>query len=287
MSRQPTPGRKAKTAEAAAAKPQESSGARSFVDELIFLCVIVMFFRMFVVEIYKIPSGSMTPTLLGGRVAQIDVDQDGTKELLFFDPSSVVGETQPLVYKWNGERYIFSQRLAPVPPEVLFSWNRDRLIYEQFDRILVSKIPYMFHPPRRGDIVVFKVPETIFKADASIYIKRAAGLPGEVITFAPTGRLVIDGRIVEQPDFYKTQLYGSNIDPRSDSFRGQPEISYLPVGEELRLQRIVVPPGKIYVFGDNTHGSADSRYWGGVPIPNIKGQAFMRIWPITQLKFLR
>lgn len=287
MSRQASPNPKQKPA---AEKPAEGSGIRGFFDELIFICVIVMFFRMFVVELYKIPSGSMTPTLLGGRIARMDVDADGAKELLFFDPSSPSSESQPLVYKWSPQRdrYVYYSRIT-LDSSLVQDWKRTGVIHEQFDRILVSKIPYMFHQPRRGDIVVFKVPPRIFDQDASIFIKRVAGEPGESLCFDKNGRLMVNDQLVNEPDFYQTQLYEQIVQNITDEkrFTRFDSVLYQPIGAGARIERIVVPNNELYVFGDNAHGSLDSRFWGGVPVPNVKGRAFLRIWPLNQIKFLR
>ena len=55
------------------------------------------------------------------------------------------------------------------------------------------------------------------------------------------------------------------VKSESDSKVCEPRIHY------------VVPPGHIYVQGDNRNNSNDSRVWGSVPIENIKGKALF-IW---------
>ena len=45
------------------------------------------------------------------------------------------------------------------------------------------------------------------------------------------------------------------------------------------VAEVRVPEGHVYVLGDNTRSSRDSRAWGYVPIEDIKGPAVAIWWP--------
>lgn len=261
------------------ATPPETSqsvGAilREWSNALVVAFVATMFFRIFMVELFKIPSGSMTPTLIGGRIAYADVNHDGNKELVLFQNGQAT-----LVFMPDGRQVKATPEMEPALEEVRSE--------ERFDRILVNKMAYWFHQPARGDIVVFKVPPAIFSKDKSIYIKRCVGLPGEQLSFDGDGHLQAGGNRVREPDFFDTQRYTSSID---GIYNGTvPGISYTPTGsgQDTRIDSIRVPPGQIYVFGDNTNSSYDSRYWGGVALNNVKGRAFLRYWPPTKMRIFK
>lgn len=261
--------------------PREKSLIREWSDELIFVFLIVLFIKMFLVELYKIPSGSMTPTLLGGLVAHEDVNGDQKKDIVFWTDSR-----DALVFVDQGERYVFTRDVR-VSPQQAKTWHQAGLITPQFDRILVNKLAYNFKQPERGDVVVFKVPDRIYREEAPIYIKRLVGTPGEELSFDADGGLVVAGKPVESPGFFQTQRYVPVIEPHVGGFHERPEIQYTVQQGGLRETSIRVPEGEYYVFGDNAHGSLDSRYWGGVPFEHFKGRAFMRVFPLFQIKLIK
>jgi signal peptidase I len=47
-----------------------------------------------------------------------------------------------------------------------------------------------------------------------------------------------------------------------------------------------VPEGEVFVMGDNRANSADSRVFGPLPVENIEGEAFMRFWPVSEIRSL-
>jgi signal peptidase I len=118
-------------------------------------------------------------------------------------------------------------------------------------RLVVEKITYRFHGPRRGDIVVIDLPE----AGSDLLIKRVIGLPGETIS-SKDGQVFIDGEPLEEP-------YVLN-----------------PGGRDIAEQ--VIPPLHVFVMGDNRRFSNDSRNFGPVPIDQVIGHAWFSYWPLEQ-----
>jgi signal peptidase I len=169
------------------------------------------------------------------------------------------------------------------------------------DALLASKFPYGYgtsslpmqitlpetgrlfgETPKRGDVVVFRWPGDTSQA----WVKRVVGLPGDRIQMRQ-GQLYINGQAA--------QLKPDGIgDAEDDSGRNEPAYRYvetLPNGvshlifkmrDNGRLDNtseVTVPPGQLFVLGDNRDNSADSRVSlrdGGVgllPIDNLVGRA--------------
>jgi signal peptidase I len=157
------------------------------------------------------------------------------------------------------------------------------------DRILVSKVVYDFRPIARGDIVVFtgagswdppnQPPGNWFVRiwdDATglvgiagpntDYVKRVIGIPGDrVVCCNADGQVTVNGV------------------PLSES-------SYVYPGDAPSEPRfnITVPPGRLWVMGDNRGDSDDSRYrsndpgGGTIPESAVVGRAFLIIWPLSR-----
>lgn len=121
--------------------------------------------------------------------------------------------------------------------------------------ILVDKWSYLFHPPVRGDVIVFVAPPN----PTQDYIKRIIGLPGDVISIQDT-TVTVNGKQLNEP----------YIDPRR---QGNPYPSFV---------NRVIPPNTYFVLGDNRDGSSDSRDWGCVPRQNVIGRAALVYWPLGE-----
>jgi signal peptidase I len=183
---------------------RQKSVVREYAESIIIAIILALVIRTFVVQAFKIPSGSMEDTLLIG------------------------------------------------------------------DHILVNKLSYGMHfpvvdikirplglvgDPERGDIIVFPFP----RDPSRDFIKRVVALPGERVEVR-NHHAYIDGEPLKEP-YVK-------LDERAATHPSR----YSHWGPE------VVPPGKLFVMGDNRDNSADSRDWGFLDSEQVKGRAFIIYW---------
>lgn len=182
------------------------------------------------------------------------------------------------------------------------------------DFILVNKFSYGIRTPiinnvlvptgkvERGDVVVFNYPEN----PKVNYIKRAVGLPGDLVEYKDKV-LTINGETINTepaaPQSYLEQTPQGMAEIRVDTFREQigkhrfdiytvaDQPSFYPQGVRpnfvFRNQcnyaadgsgfSCRVPEGYYFMMGDNRDNSEDSRYWGFVDDKLIVGKAFL-VW---------
>jgi signal peptidase I len=128
------------------------------------------------------------------------------------------------------------------------------------DRLVIEKLGYKLHPPKRGDIVVIKSPS----GDPTPLIKRVIGLPGEHIAIR-AGKVWIDGKPLVEPYILEAPLYRE------------------PDWAAIGLPGGVIPPGKVFLMGDNRNNSRDSHMLGAMPVADIIGHTVFRFWPLSRL----
>ncbi|MCX7990954.1 MAG: signal peptidase I [Proteobacteria bacterium] len=173
------------------------------IESILVALFFALLIRAFIVQAFKIPSGSMEPTLLVGDYL--------------------------LVTKFTyGYKFPF-----------------------------INKRVFAFNKPDRGDIVVFKYPVDPDKD----FIKRVVGIEGDEILIKDK-KLYVNGKPfeVEKAVFRDPVTLPKELTPRDN---------YGP---------IKVPKDSLFVMGDNRDSSLDSRFWGFVPIENLRGKAFIIYW---------
>jgi len=149
----------------------------------------------------------------------------------------------------------------------------NKLVYSQIDTRRLSRIipfwnvdessgHFTVHPPRRGEVIVFRFPRDVSKD----FVKRVVGLPGEEIELRD-GYVYIDGVRLAEP--YLT---------------GKEDIKTLPSRPDKT--RWTMGEKEYFVLGDNRRSSNDSRTWDEVPEENVQGKVWVVYWPFSQLQML-
>ncbi len=110
---------------------------------------------------------------------------------------------------------------------------------------------YPFHPPNKGDVIVFRAPPDPTRD----FVKRVIGVPGDTVSIV-AGEVSVNGKRLEEPYVYNKDSYN--------------------------MRPLTVPPDSYFVLGDNRRASDDSRQWGFVPTANIIGKAWLAYWPPDQ-----
>ncbi|MCP4913851.1 MAG: signal peptidase I [Oligoflexia bacterium] len=187
---------------------------------------------------FRIPSGSMMPTLLIGDFILVDKTAYGIK----------LPYTDTTVGDFEIKRVSLTKRTRP----------------------------------ERGDIVVFKWPES----PKIFYIKRVIGLPGDIIKIEKK-RIILNGKpleitemddseispyLVKENKNYSMKYFKSTLGKR-DYYYQIDQDNYF----KQNFGQVLVPKNSLFVLGDNRDFSFDSRFWGFVPIDNVVGKA-TNVW---------
>lgn len=143
------------------------------------------------------------------------------------------------------------------------------------ERLIVNKLIYDFRAPKRGEVVVFEVPE-----EGRDFIKRVIGVPGDKVKYEGDN-LYINGKKVEEP-YLKESIEAAKA--RGEIFNSGGYDKNFP---NAKVQSDIVPEGTILAFGDNRQNSRDGRDIGYVSFDRIIGRADVIFWPLNQVKLVK
>jgi signal peptidase I len=151
------------------------------------------------------------------------------------------------------------------------------------DRVLVEKVSYRFGEVQRGDIVVFVHNEAgLPSSEPTNPVTRFVTSLGQAIGLTPPSERDFIKRVVGVPGD-RLRCGGGKLYRNG---RALPE-PYLAPGTTTECSQTTVPPGTLYVMGDNRNNSQDSRVFGPVDRKVVVGRAFVRIWPFGRTGWLR
>jgi signal peptidase I len=163
------------------------------------------------------------------------------------------------------------------------------------DHVFLNKLLYGPHLPytafrlpplkeiHRQDIVAFRYPRN----PSVMFVKRVIGVGGDVVKIQGK-KVYLNGRVLFEP--YAQFQYATML-PLRDDFPPTPSLlETLPAAWGLdsawarempgfiRNDGLHVPPGYLFVMGDNRDNSLDSRFWGFVPLDNVVGEPLFVYW---------
>ena len=171
------------------------------------------------------------------------------------------------------------------------------------DYLFVDRFTYNFRQPKRGEIVVFEtsgIDRLPSDQQGTFYIKRLVGLGGETLSIkqdyevddAPrfgglvsVGHLVVDRQPLSASTPHFENLYGfagvrhgeKKLKYQENHYFGHAMVEALAPGNNFPVET-----NHLFVMGDNTFNSSDSRYWGDFQKDKVVGKPFFVYWPITK-----
>ncbi len=240
-------------------KPYAAPGVRENVKEVVVAIAIILSFTTFFLQLTKIPTGSLQPTLFGITYYDLRAEPNfqipgqlrriydyWVKGISYFDivakddgALQLIDESPRTVFPFVKKQ---SFTLGPTrqtvwfPPDDLFAkagarsgeyFRRGQTIVRMKvvagDHLLVDRFSYNFRRPRRGEIFVFKTKgiEDLGNQDL-LYIKRLVGLPGERVQIGDDQHLIIEGRRLDAstPRFENVYSFDPKQPPRENHYFG-------------------------------------------------------------------
>ena len=298
----------------AALPKQRYAWAAEWFDILVSALAVAFCFRAYYYQPFKIPTGSMMPTLYGIHVEDGGTPSAWDAQPLRFIKWCVTGSTYEEVrVKQSGvlvriygdlvpgytslflrnrlsnlDRYDLpdaaAQKLrAELVPGKMF--NAGHILWrgtvKSGDFLFVNRWIWNFRHPRLGETIVFSTRSLKGLPDNQHYIKRLCGRPGDTIEIKDNDtHLYLNGAPLKYPKLF------DEIAQHDYPWKGSPAYpGYRPATPggpyTTTISTFNLGPGRYVALGDNSPNSLDSRYWGTVPARNLLGPATFVHWPFT------
>ncbi|MDD5704288.1 MAG: signal peptidase I [Kiritimatiellae bacterium] len=298
--------------------PPRRGGWSENYEVLLVAFGVAMAFRCYFFQPFKIPTGSMQPTLYGihseERAAPGWLDRLPLKPFKWIVTGDwyrevrvgAGGQVIPLYQDDRKPGYIGLQvagRRYYVPADAVrdrgaIRLNRDMRvesgallwagIVHSGDHVFVNRVAWNFRRPRRGEVMVFSTRGIRGLPPGTHYIKRMTGLPGQTLAIQPPD-LLVNGQIVTEPYTVARVARREKLAAWAPPYAGYQLIGEQPAEYAAALRRpgdqVVLGADEYYAMGDNTLNSRDSRYWGPVPERNLLGPACLVYWPFLSPRF--
>ena len=273
---------------------------RENVEVILVAIVVAVGIRSYFLQPFKIPTGSMQPTLNGiighpmtepppnilQQVAEFILRGRNYINVISKEDDEILQiQRQKFLFFFTWSKIVFQNQGSMqvyCPPEQLTGdfrvspgtkYKRDEVIargaVDTGDQVFVDKFSYNFVKPHRGDVFVFRTKNIWeIREQGQFYIKRLVGLPGDTLQIAPP-KLFVNEKVAEGYGFERVMA-------QKDGYRG-----YFAIGQYWPNPRhpFRVPDHTYFAMGDNSGNSSDSRYWGPVPERNLVGRGLFVYWP--------
>lgn len=293
------------------------SGLRENIEVLVVALAVAMAFRAYFFQPFKIPTGSMQPTLYGiygvtepaGTLDSLPlmpfkwIVTGGRHRTVTAKASGTISFSRdPRQYRPGYHSVVVGGQLHRIPTHIRNSPSYAIRIGEQVrvgdvlwegtvysgDHVFVNRLAWNWRKPRRGDVMVFETRGIPGLPQGTHYIKRMVGLPGEAISIDPP-YLKVNGEAVTEPPSIKKIVDRAHVS-EYEAYLGYRLVDRHTPASELDSKTalltvedtFVLGEDEYFACGDNTANSKDSRYWGAAPQRNLVGPAAVVYWPISR-----
>lgn len=242
-----------------------------YVETIGTALILVVIIQRFYIGNFKIPTGSMIPTIqVGDRVFadMVSYKFTGPKR------NSIIVFKEPIENK-----VLYTKRAMGLPGETvkiqdgILYINGEATNFRQYSNLGIGDNEWRI--PKKGDKLEIIPAGNYNKAhnytsiDIEKIQKELKYNSASVYEFMPNLKFVVNGE---------------ETGPILDFIHDKDVVAKLMVGETVE---VVLDDDYYLALGDNTDNSFDSRYWGFVKGSRIRGRALVRFWPLNRIGLVK